>query len=583
MSTYETKPRLYFAIHKHMHQPYYRAADSSFWNGELEAIFGSRCGNYTGFIPDAINNYLKGDLPYAGISTSWSGSLIEQLNRCEKENLCGGCFNNWNNSLKQTASVLSKGQHRRLMFTSFGFYHPIMSLIPKRDIIKQIALHRDIIKHTFGVDVSSILFPPEAAFHVRMVPALREAGITAVIYDSIHRYRSCKDYPYSGPTEGLLPPNPADQQNPPSKDWIQLSNIWAGSKISPSLLKPEYVKYEDVDGKVYSLIGIPAERYIGNEDGRGGFGALQYQDVLTQVLDCIIRFDSFDPAHPPFFVLHSDGDNHGGGADSYYHHNTERLVDWIKGDPRFELTTTEDYLVRFPPDPSKMVHIEPGAWSGADNGDPQFKKWFSYSENSYSPDLNSWAVLTALQNSIHSLEDSNLRVESFERAQRLLLNAETSCYWYWTGQQVWDQQVTEAANAAYNLISSSINTLVNANNESTGPTIFPPWITPENPGGLTWGQGSLKEADKKGTVHTFVYDISGLSSVELVLRSSGGEKRMAMNSHGAYPSRTNPMITADYFTLELPPSLGDVRYYIEATDKRGNRSFSTLERIFLGP
>jgi hypothetical protein len=54
-----------------------------------------------------------------------------------------------------------------------------------------------------------------------------------------------------------------------------------------------------------------------------------------------------------------------------------------------------------------------------------------------------------------------------------------------------------------------------------------------------------------------------------------------MNSHGAYPSRTNPLITADYFTLELPQSLGDVRYYIEATDKRGNRSFSSMERIFL--
>ena len=60
MSTVETKPRLYFAIHKHMHQPYYRAADQNFWNGELEAIFGSRCGNYTSFIPDAINNTSRG-------------------------------------------------------------------------------------------------------------------------------------------------------------------------------------------------------------------------------------------------------------------------------------------------------------------------------------------------------------------------------------------------------------------------------------------------------------------------------------------------------------------------------------------
>ena len=49
---------------------------------------------------------------------------------------------------------------------------------------------------------------------------------------------------------------------------------------------------------------------------RGGFGALQYPDVLGQVYNQIAETGSFDPKHPPFFLLHSDGDNHGGGADS---------------------------------------------------------------------------------------------------------------------------------------------------------------------------------------------------------------------------------------------------------------------------
>ena len=74
---------------------------------------------------------------------------------------------------------------------------------------------------------------------------------------------------------------------------------------------------------------------------------------------------SFDPKHPPFFVLHSDGDNHGGGADSYYHNNTSQLVQWLGEDSRFELTSIEDYMERFPPDPAEAIHIEPGSWSGA--------------------------------------------------------------------------------------------------------------------------------------------------------------------------------------------------------------------------
>ncbi|MDD1650564.1 MAG: glycosyl hydrolase family 57, partial [Methylococcaceae bacterium] len=43
--------KLYFGIHKHMHQPYYNTTDRNYWDGEKEDIFGSRGGNYTDFIP----------------------------------------------------------------------------------------------------------------------------------------------------------------------------------------------------------------------------------------------------------------------------------------------------------------------------------------------------------------------------------------------------------------------------------------------------------------------------------------------------------------------------------------------------
>jgi hypothetical protein len=40
------------------------------------------------------------------------------------------------------------------------------------------------------------------------------------------------------------------------------------------------------------------------------------------VYDSLAASGAWDPKHPPFFLLHSDGDNYGGGADSYYRHNT---------------------------------------------------------------------------------------------------------------------------------------------------------------------------------------------------------------------------------------------------------------------
>jgi hypothetical protein len=278
-------------------------------------------------------------------------------------------------------------------------------------------------------------------------------------------------------------------------------------------------------------------------------------------------------------VLHSDGDNYGGGADSYYHHNTGRLVEWLKTDPRFELSTVQDYLQRFPPDPSRSVHIEPGSWSGADNGDPQFMKWFSRYREPYSPDLNSWAVLTAFQNLVHSLEDARPDAPHLKQLERLLLTAETSCYWYWTGQDMWDRQVTGAANRGSSLVAAELRAL--ADNDASGPTIFPPWITPENPGGLCWAHDGLRLAESVGTVHTFVSDVSGIDRVTLVLRTGGGEQRLAMFDHGPYPSRTGAARTAHYFTVELPASLGDIRYFIEATDRRGNTSRGALERLHL--
>lgn len=576
-----SKVKIYFGIHKHMHQPYYNTVDTRYWDGEKDGIFGTRKGAYSEYLADAIDRYEAGALSHAGISTSWSGSLIEQLDRCDREGLCGGQFRDWRNRLRSAAARKTKLGNPRLDFTAFGFFHPLMPLIPSRDIVRQIEWHRSIIDRSFGQPASRILFPPETAFHVRMIPSLNKAGIDAVIYDSIHRARACRDYPYAGANEGMLPPNPAEQLNPPVSDWYQLQNVWAGSKISPGLLKPEYVAYEDADGVKHSIIAVPAERYLGNEDARGGFGALQYPDCFGQLHAEYERSGTYDAKHPPFFLLHSDGDNYGGGTDGYYRHNTEQLVRWLQQDGRFELISIRDYLDQFPPDKANAVHIEPGSWAGADNGDPQFAKWFSRYREAYSPDLNSWAVLTAFQNAVHAVEDTGRSGEAFEHAARLLLTAETSCYWYWTGQDEWDRQVTMAANRGIDLLKSDLDQLVAAGKDRTGPTIFPAWVLPENPGGQTWGQGGLAPASRDAVLHTFVYDISGLASVKLVIRNGAEETVLSMRDCGPYPSATGPIATAHLFTAELPVGVGLITYFIEATDKQGNRTRGSLERLYL--
>ena len=152
--------KLYFGIHKHLHQPYYNTTDRNAWDGEKEQIFGSRHGNYTDFLPAAVRQYQEGGLAHAGLSTSWSGSLIEQLDRCADEGLCGGRFSGWNQALRAMAGARTALGHPRLAFSAFGFFHPLMPLIPHRDLVRQIRWHREIIRRTFDVEASRVLFPP---------------------------------------------------------------------------------------------------------------------------------------------------------------------------------------------------------------------------------------------------------------------------------------------------------------------------------------------------------------------------------------------------------------------------------------
>ena len=190
-------------------------------------------------------------------------------------------------------------------------------------------------------------------------------------------------------------------------------------------------------------------------------------------------------------------------------------------------------------------------------------------------------MLTAYQNAVHTLEDAEPGHPLLAEAQRLMLCAETSCYWYWTGQHVWDQQVTNAANLGWSRLRQSIDGVLAGGRHTTPPTIFAPWVTPENPGGKKWGQGRLEDAPREGTVHTFIADVAGLASVTLVLRAGGTESRLAMTDRGPYPSQTGAAVSANYYTAALPVGAGDIRYFIEAVDGGGNVARSALERIYL--
>ncbi|MFB3895010.1 MAG: hypothetical protein ACE14V_01790 [bacterium] len=591
---------IYIAFLWHMHQPIYwpgetvtQTESAGHYSFSVVDIFRQRIGPYTTYPIDAIESGKNAGLAHLGASVSFSGSLMENL-----DNLKGTVseFASWESRWVTGRTWSTSLGNPRLDIIGFGYYHPLNGLIEYDDIRRQIQLHKLAVSANFGssISYSKGYFPAETAFSPRMILALVDEGIQWVIVDNIHFDRACLGYPWNS-GGNIYEPNPADQQNPNPNDWISLTGLWAPTPVSAKWgHQPHYVSYIDpATGTTKKIIAVPADRYMGNEDGRGGFGALSYDAVMSQ-----LESYNTDTAHPLLIVLHHDGDNYGGGTDSYYHSNFDSFITWLQANPtRFVCTTIQDYLDMFPPDTTDIIHIEDGSWAGADNGDPEFKKWNGDADSSgYSADRNSWGVIVAGKNRVNTARQINPSSSIASTAYTNFLLGEASDYWYWEpNSDTWDGHPTRASNIA----TLSANSIIGSGTlDTTGPTIYLPQREPYNPGGNEWGIAQSTTF----TVWSYIYDVSGLTSTYLKYRidtngiiSAENETYSGGTGVGAWVSislssvyRTpQTSVTPYYKAWEYSAAIGGLNgklydFYIEATDKKGYIARSPIRHVKLG-
>ncbi len=609
----------------HMHQPKYApdlnpfGADP-FFSYSVPDIHNQRLGPYIDWPKNAVD--AGSGLANLGAHVSFSGSLIENLDSLEGSGINGGIWNNWDwaytseQSGSPTSNYTALG-NPRLEMIGFGYFHPLMPLIDEKSIMLQLAMHDRVRQSAFSTSGSSEgLFPPETAFSTRMIPALVEAGLEWVLVDNFHFDRAAQGYPHTDST-GVARPNRADQINPDPAStggrWVQLQNLWAPSQVSvPFGYQPHYAQHVNPDtGAISKIIAVPAARYEGNEDGRGGYGAFLYDQVMDAYLP-----DNTDASHPMFVVLHHDGDNFGGGSEGYYHHNFQNMVNWVANDPDYNVSTVDDYLDRFPPAISDVIHIEDGSWAGADSGDPEFKKWLGgdVAAGAVSPDINSWAALVSARNALSTLEHANPldpadqstidqlisgSGDARHRAWRWMLVAQASDYWYWDGTEVWDSNPTRAGNEVVAIVDSSIGSF----SDQTAPTIFVPQREPYNPGEVEFGsvpQPSDFEvwtlvddytAVDQVTLHWRV-DADGvnpLGSIENETFAGGGEVgawQSAAMSSAPVPTPAGVLLATRkaqrYGAMITGQSSVLIDYYVEARDTSGNIERSDIQHVWVG-
>ena len=612
----------------HMHQPIYYPYESpqtidsnGRFNFSVQGVWDSdRVGAYTTWPKDACQAAADKGIEHGGAQMSYSGSLAENNN-----NLWGFCTGaSWDDAIDWARNSLRTSRNNpRLDPVGIAYHHSLMPLTCKETMKMQIRLHKEQYKQLWDTsEYSKGFWPPECAFAEWMIPALVEEGLQWVIVDNGHFFRTIPDFPWSSASSCRV--NPAEIQNPSSTElgstWVQLQNVWAPTKVlAPWAYQPHYIQWVNPSTKtIQKIIAVPAGRYEGNENGRGGYGSFKPENVWTEHIGV-----NNNPTNPMLLLCHSDGDNYGMKNSDAWHGQHEMFLEMCKANANFEHTSVQDYLDMYPPGPNDIIHVEPGSWIGIDGGTPYFEKWLSSTYvDGENPDHYSWSVLVSAQNRVilaDSLENSYLgdspNMDDVEwginndtaRAWHAYLNGETSCYWYWDLDRAnpWDGNVTRACNTAMYYAEQVIGR--HSGVDTKGPSIFPPQRDSYNPGGYMWNETTPASSDFD--VWSFVDDASGVSNVLLYYRTDydgvnpidsiqnetydGGSEVSAWTTldmtsswdavKGPDNIVPNPTHRAMKYTGRITGQTQVLLdYFIEAVDLKGNTNRSDMMHVYVG-
>ena len=607
----------------HMHQPVYypyesvQATDNANrFNFSVAGVHGERAGNYTSWPKEAVEQgHNRAGLEHSGAQVSFSGSLGENL-----QGLWGGT---WYNDYRHARNTLRTSLNNpRLDMVGIAYHHSLMPLTCKESMKMQIKLHKEVYTDLWGAnDYTKGFWPPECAFAEWMIPALVEEGLEWVIVDNGHFDRACQNYPWVDATS--IRPNGADMLNPDpasiGSSWVQLQNVWAPSKVSaPWGYQPHRIKHVNpYTGAEQKMIAVPAARYEGNENGRGGYGAFKPENVWGSK----VGFNN-DPNRPMLILCHSDGDNFGMKNSDAWHAQHGFFLNMAQSNGDFDNTTVQDYLQMYPVPQNDVIHVEPGSWVGIDGGTPYFDKWRENNAGgggnpNEHPDFWSWSVIVAAQNRVlhaeklegtFSMNDVQWGIGSdTAKAWHFYLQAETSCHWYWDYDRAnpWDGNATRGCNLS---VTEANKVLArHPGVDSQAPSIFPPQRTVYNPGGKHFNEAGLQPSDFQ--VWSFVDDVSGLADVRLMWRADNdGANPLSENDNEVYAhnaakvgawnvaSMTNTWYPADKGP-QVPTPLARAKkynasitgqqnvlldYFIEAVDTFGNTNRSDIMHVFVG-
>lgn len=599
----------------------------------LEEIFGSddRKAIYQYRAKDSLNTVPQSRAPKFGAQLTYPGELIEDVQSLAQNNW-NDYHPNWQQNYIGSNHQNTQSGFPRLDIIGFPYHHTLAPLTDRNGFEMEVAIQKVIAQQWWNAVPSKGFFPSEMAFSETLIPSLVKAGYTYVVVSNLHISRAVKNYPYSPRGDNNTPPNQADQVNPSQDKWftMSVSRGCTPTNAYPYSYMPHYAKYVDPDTEQeYKIIVVPSDQAMSWQDG--------YACYSTGDMSKIAGTGN----HPIFIVLAHDGDNAFGGGYSYYMECVQNLVNQCLSQG-YEPTTISQYLNDYTIDTNDIVHVEDGAWINADGdfGDPTFVNWnwplFAPNgtfdiPNGWSDKQRSYAIATATQNWIDTAESilgksRPAQVQSPDNSATaaelgyhfMLASLNSGFVYYGTNLLDMCLKTTVGCNIAYNFITKAIGTNPS---DSAAPTIWRPYRMPYNPGGFQMGVLSKYQYVKQPTdfyVYSFVYDVSGLKRVQLMIRTdNNGENPTSENFNDIY--RSDNAYVSDWTALDMnekdfPPGnpynltgacFGNLQevpkiianeywiqvkgyqnvlldYYIEAEDNQGHVKKSDIFHVWVG-
>ena len=302
-------------------------------------------------------------------------------------------------------------------FVGSGLYHPVYPLIPTAEWDAQTEWWQGLGRHLLGRESFPGFWPPEMGFCMEMIPMLQRHGYKYVLVDSIYikpkremRWEELRYRPYRacyGGAEIIVVPRDRELSN------AQLSGLdpgWFQHEVH------ERTKHCDFPALVTTWTDGENGGWFRTTQVESGFWGFFYRPIL----------DRFRAGTLGFTPIH-----------------------------------ISQYLEKYPP--TEEVDVYPGAWNTEHQWGGDFTQWTGsllqkkgWDEVRRASDYY-WQVKRAFDQRQSGLADPEEVRDLIVRAFDHLLQAETSCNFYWGSR--WVYRSFDGLEQAYHLLDTAMDKL----------------------------------------------------------------------------------------------------------------------------